>query len=59
MDLRELVDSWRRILLIASRPGLDEYLTVLKISLLGLALVGGISFAIRMVFYTFLYPYTG
>jgi len=59
LDLRELVDAWRRILLIASKPEPDEYWTVLKISLLGLALVGGISFAIRIVFYTFLFPYTG
>ncbi|MCY0868855.1 MAG: protein translocase SEC61 complex subunit gamma [Desulfurococcus sp.] len=59
MNLRELVDSWRKILAIAVKPEPDEYLTILKISLLGLALVGGIAFAIRMIFYTFLYPYTG
>jgi protein transport protein SEC61 subunit gamma-like protein len=59
LDLRELVEAWRRILLIATKPEWDEYWTILKISLLGLAIVGGISFAIRMIFYTFLYPYTG
>jgi len=56
LNLREIVDAWKRILLIASKPELDEYWTILKITLLGLTLVGSISFVIRIVIYTFLFP---
>lgn len=56
MNLRELLEAWRKIFLIVSKPSRDEYMTLLKLSLLGLTLVGGIAFAIRLVFYTLLYP---
>ncbi|MEM0000748.1 MAG: protein translocase SEC61 complex subunit gamma [Desulfurococcaceae archaeon] len=59
MNLRELVDSWRKILQIATKPDRDEYLAVLKITVLGLVLVGLIAFVVRVIFYTLLFPYAG
>jgi len=59
MNLRELVDSWRKIFQIATKPGRDEYWAILKVTLLGLVIVGAIAFAIRVVFYTLLFPYAG
>ncbi|MCC6034980.1 MAG: protein translocase SEC61 complex subunit gamma [Desulfurococcaceae archaeon] len=59
MNLRELVDAWRRILIIVTKPTKDEYLAILKITLLGLIIIGIVSFIIRVVFYTFLFPYPG
>ncbi len=58
MDFRELIDSWRKIILLARKPSYSEYITTLKISLLGLTLVGGIAFIIRILFITFLFPET-
>ncbi|MGC8982718.1 MAG: protein translocase SEC61 complex subunit gamma [Desulfurococcaceae archaeon] len=59
MSLRELIDMWKRILQIASKPDRSEYFTLLKVTLLGLFIIGLIAFIIRVLFYTFLYPYTG
>ncbi len=56
MGLRELIDSWRKILILARKPTTDEYMLSLKMSLLGLTLVGGIAFIIRIIFATFLFP---
>ncbi len=56
MGFRELVDSWRRIILLARKPSRDEYMLSLKMSLLGLTLVGGIAFIIRIVFVLFVFP---
>lgn len=58
MDFRELIDSWKRIIRLATKPTYDEYITTLKMSLLGLTLVGSIAFIIRLIFvslYTGLY----
>ncbi|MEM4717172.1 MAG: protein translocase SEC61 complex subunit gamma [Desulfurococcaceae archaeon] len=59
MNLRELIDSWKKILQISSKPDRNEYTNILKITLIGLILVGFIAFVIRLVFYTLLFPYTG
>jgi protein transport protein SEC61 subunit gamma-like protein len=59
VNLRELVDSWRKILLIVVKPVRDEYTTILKITLLGFLAVGLLAFIIRVIFYTFLFPYVG
>lgn len=55
MNFRELIDSWRRIIRLAKKPTPDEYYTTLKMSLLGLSIVGAIAFTIRLIFVTFLY----
>ncbi len=59
MNLRELIDAWRRIIIIVTKPTKDEYLAILKITLLGLVVIGTISFIVRVLFYTFLFPYPG
>lgn len=59
MDLRELVESWKKILQVSSKPGKHEYMAVLKITMLGLFLIGVIAFIVRVIFYTLLFPYTG
>jgi len=59
LNLRELVDAWRKIIQISSKPGGDEYMVLLKITLLGFALVGLIAFVIRLIFYTLLFPFPG
>ncbi len=56
MGFRELIDSWRKILILARKPTTDEYMLSLKMSLLGLTLVGGIAFIIRVVFTLFIFP---
>ena len=59
MDLREMVDMWKKIIQISSKPERSEYFAVLKITLLGLVLIGLIAFVIRLIFYTLLFPYPG
>lgn len=59
MNFRELVESWRKILQIASKPTRDEYLSVLKVTLIGLTIIGVVAFIIRVIFYSLLFPYTG
>jgi protein transport protein SEC61 subunit gamma-like protein len=59
LNLRELIDAWRRIIQIATKPDREEYMTLLKITLIGLVLVGVIAFVIRLIFYTTLYPFPG
>lgn len=59
MNLRELIDSWRKIIQIATKPDRGEYWAVLKITMLGLILIGLIAFVVRVIFYTLLFPYMG
>ncbi|MGC9181097.1 SecE/sec61-gamma family protein translocase subunit [Thermogladius sp.] len=56
LDLREMVDQWRKIFTLASKPEKGDFMTTLKLSLLGMAIVGGIAFIIRVIFYAFLFP---
>ncbi|NAZ26838.1 MAG: protein translocase SEC61 complex subunit gamma [Thermogladius sp.] len=56
MNFREIVDQWRKIFTVAAKPERDDFMTTLKLSLLGMAIVGGIAFVIRVVFYAFLFP---
>lgn len=56
MNLREIIDSWRKIFQISAKPTREEYSMILKITLLGLILIGLIAFAIRIVFYTLIFP---
>jgi protein transport protein SEC61 subunit gamma-like protein len=57
VNLRELVDSWKKIFAILTKPARSEYMVVLKVTLLGLLAIGVVSFIIRVLFYTFLFPY--
>ena len=51
VNLRELLDAWRRILRLARRPDRDEFKLSIKISLLAFFLVGGIAYLIRLISY--------
>jgi protein transport protein SEC61 subunit gamma-like protein len=51
-----MVDQWRKIFTLASKPEKDDFMTTLKLSLLGMSIVGGIAFIIRVIFYAFLFP---
>ncbi|MEM2025363.1 MAG: protein translocase SEC61 complex subunit gamma [Desulfurococcaceae archaeon] len=59
MNFRELVESWRKILQISSKPTREEYLAILKVTFIGLTAIGVVAFIIRIIFYSLLFPYTG
>jgi len=56
LNFREIIDQWRKIFTVAEKPERGDFMTTLKLSLLGMAIVGGIAFVIRIVFYAFLFP---
>ncbi len=45
---RELVE-YRRILRISRKPNKEEYLKILKITSLGIAIIGAIGFVIQII----------
>ncbi len=49
MGLRELIESWRKIVMLASKPDREELMLSIKIIFLGFAVVGVISFIIKYV----------
>lgn len=59
MNPREVIEAWRKIFEISTKPDRSEYVSLLKITLLGLILIGLIAFIVRIVFYTVLFPYQG
>jgi len=50
MKPREFVDSTRRLLLVTTKPSREEVSLMIKISLLGVAIVGSLGFIIRVLF---------
>ena len=50
MNLREFIDSTRRLLLVTTKPSRDEVSLMVKISFLGVAIVGSLGFVIRVLF---------
>lgn len=56
MNIEELFEVWRKIIMLARKPSREEYMTTAKMVFLGLVLVGGISFIIRVMFVLFLFP---
>jgi len=51
MDLKELVDAWRKILTIAEKPEPKEYTLLLRIVISGLFLVGIVGLLIHLALY--------
>ncbi len=49
MGLRELIESWRKIIMLASKPDKEELLLSIKIIFLGFTIVGVISFIIKYI----------
>jgi protein transport protein SEC61 subunit gamma-like protein len=48
--VKQMIFMWRRILALSSKPSTDEYLLLLRLTLLGFALLGSIGFAIHMTY---------
>ena len=51
MGARTFLTSTRRLLHVAQKPDWDELKLLVKISLLGIGIVGGIGFVIRILFW--------
>jgi len=50
LNLREFIDSTKRLLHVTTKPSRDEISLMVKISFLGVALVGSLGFIIRVLF---------
>lgn len=50
MNAREFIDSTKRLVHVTTKPSRDEISLMLKISLLGIAIVGSVGFIIRVLF---------
>ncbi len=51
MGVRTFVQSTRRLFHVAQKPNRDEVVLMVKISLLGVGIIGGIGFVIRILFW--------
>jgi len=49
VGLRELIESWRKIVMLASKPDKEELMLSIKIIFLGFTIVGVISFIIKYI----------
>jgi len=50
LNTREFLDSTRRLLHVTTKPSRDEVTLMVKISFLGIAIVGSLGFIIRVLF---------
>ena len=50
MNLRELIDSSKRLLHVTTKPSREEVSLMVKISFLGVIIVGSLGFIIRILF---------
>ncbi len=48
--VKHLLFMWRRIIALSTKPTRDEYLLLLRLTLLGFALIGSIGFLIHMMY---------
>jgi protein translocase SEC61 complex gamma subunit len=53
MNAREFLDSSRRLVHVTTKPSRDEISLMVKISFLGVAIVGSLGFVIRVLFLFF------
>ncbi len=51
MGVRSFMQSTRRLLHVAQKPDREEVMLLIKISLLGVGIIGGIGFVIRILFW--------
>ncbi len=51
MDLKGLIEAWRKILTIAEKPEPQEYSLMLRVVISGLFLVGIVGLLIHLLFY--------
>lgn len=50
MNVREFLDSTRRLLHVTTKPSRDEVSLMVKISFLGVVIVGSLGYVIRVLF---------
>lgn len=50
MNTREFIDSTKRLVHVTTKPSRDELSLMLKISFLGVVIVGSLGFIIRVLF---------
>jgi len=48
--VKQLLFMWRRIIALSSKPTRDEYLLLLRLTLIGFALIGSIGFTVHMLY---------
>ena len=48
--IREYINAWRRILVLARRPDEEEFMLLTKLNFLGFTLVGGIAYIIHLMY---------
>ena len=51
MGVRSFMQSTRRLFHVAQKPDRDEVMLLIKISLIGVGIIGGIGFIIRILFW--------
>ncbi len=51
MNFREFMESSRRLLHVTTRPSRKELVLLVRLSFLGVAVVGGMGFVIRLLFW--------
>ncbi|MEM1619962.1 MAG: protein translocase SEC61 complex subunit gamma [Fervidicoccaceae archaeon] len=47
--LKENVEAWRRVLRLARKPDGEEFKLLLRLSLIGFAIVGGIAYVVHLL----------
>jgi protein translocase SEC61 complex gamma subunit len=53
MNAREFIESTKRLIHVTTKPSRDELSLMVKISFLGVAIVGALGFVIRVLFLFF------
>ncbi len=51
MGVRTFMQSTRRLFHVAQKPAREEVFLLIKISVIGIAIIGGIGFIIRILFW--------
>jgi len=51
LNFREFMESSRRLLHVTTRPSRKELVLLVRLSFLGVAVVGGMGFVIRLLFW--------
>jgi len=54
--IRSFLKKVSRVLEVSTKPSREEFMTSLKVSLLGLALIGSITFVVQLLFSLFQLP---
>ena len=50
MDMREFIDSTKRLIHVTTKPSRDEISLMMKISFFGVVIAGSLGFIIRILF---------